>query len=156
MSSTESRLGSAMSLRRWTLCAVGAALLGFGALPARADDTQLADALRAVVAGNIAAYNRDDVDATMSFIDTASPDYDPTKTEIAQQFKDLETNTELVDFKYIGHDDEFAVARVKTKVIAKGGSAFVNNVVDSIMIFHQQNGSWKLWSEKILGVQPLP
>ena len=147
-----------MSLRAWTLCGASAALLCFAGLPARADDAALATALRKVVEGNIAAYDREDTDATMSFVDTASPDYEPTKREIADQFKDLHATAELASFSYIGHDDEFAVARVKTKVVGKPGAkaGFTDNVVDSIMIFHQENGAWKLWSEKILGVQAPP
>ena len=92
----------------------------------------------------------------MSYAHTKSPTYDAARETITAAFKDSNPHAEQVSFQYIGHDDEFAVARVKTKVVAKGGSNFVNNVVDSIMIFHQENGSWKLWSEKILGVQPLP
>lgn len=145
-----------MSLRGWTLCVASLLLAVFGASSALADDDPLADALRQVVAGNIAAYNREDVDATMSFIDTASPDYDSTKRETADLFKALDVTEELVDFKLIGHDDEFAVARVKIKSVAKAGSPFTNNVLDSIVIFHQENGAWKLWSEESLGVQPLP
>ena len=54
------------------------------------------------------------------------------------------------------HDDEFAVARVKAKTIGKAETGFTNNIVDAIMIFHQENGQWKLWSEEILGIEMLP
>jgi hypothetical protein len=33
------------------------------------------------------------------------------------------------------------------------GSGFMNNVVHPIVIFHAENGAWKLWDEKVLGVQ---
>jgi len=66
------------------------------------------------------------------------------------------TKTELVSLTYIGHDDEFAVARVKSKTTGKAESGFVNNIVDAIVIFHQEGGKWKMWSEDILGVQAVP
>lgn len=142
-----------MNIRAWTACCAALALLGLGGRSALADDAPLAAALRQVVAGNFAAYDREDVAGTMSFIDSKSPDYDTTKAALAAQFGDLDAKAELVSFTYIGHDDEFAVARVKAKTVGKAGSGFSDNTVDSIVIFHQENGAWKLWGEEILGVQ---
>ena len=142
-----------MNIRAWTACVAALALLCLGAPPVRADDAPLAAALRQAVEGNFAAYDHRAVDATLRSIDTKSPDYDSTKAVLADQFKDVGATTTLVGFTYIGHDDEFAVARVKAKTVGKTGSGFSDNTVDSIMIFHQQNGAWKLWSEEILGVQ---
>jgi hypothetical protein len=145
-----------MTARAWTTTAIAAlALLCFGAPRALAfgTDMPLLAALRDLVAGNISAYDHKDIDATMRTIDTRSPDYAPTKDALATQFKDLDVKGELVSFDYMGHDDEFAVARVKTKTTGKPGSGFTDNTVDAIMLFHQQNGEWKLWSEQILGVQ---
>lgn len=142
-----------MRLRDWTAAAAVAALLLSGA-PAFADkdDDSLADELRAAVTGQVAAYDKKDVAAAMSFVDTRSPDYDSTKDAITAQFEGPEVAVQVADFQYIGHDDEFAVARVKLKSTGKPGSGFVDNTVDSIMIFHFQNGAWKIWTEKVLGV----
>ena len=143
-----------MSFRDWTAGAAVAALLLCGPSGASAgqDDDGLAEALRAVVAGQVAAYDKKDAAAAMSFVDTRSPDYDSTKAAIAEQFEGPAVSVEVADFDYIGHDDEFAVARVKLKSTAKQDSAFVANTVDSIMIFHVQDGAWKIWTEKVLGV----
>ncbi len=144
-----------MSARRWAAGVMAAAIVcscgRFAA--ADEDDGELKAALRAVVAGNVAAYDREDVDGTMSFIHTKSPDYDSTKAVLPEQFKALDVTSELVGFTYIGHDDEFAVARAKTKTTGQAGSDLVNNTVDAILIFHQEGGAWKLWSEQILGVE---
>ena len=142
-----------MNARAW---ATSVALLGlsvFGPSAARADDDALTAALRQVVAGNIAAFNKEDADATMSYVDTDSPDYEMTKNELPGMFKDYDLTSELVSFTLIGHDDEFAVARVRQKTTGKTQSHFADNTVDSIMIFHQENGSWRLWSEEVLGVE---
>lgn len=145
-----------MIARAWIVCAATVALLGFGATPALADDAALAAALRQAVTGNFAAYDREDVAGSMRFIDTKSPDYESTKSVLADQFKDMDVTTDLVDFNYIGHDDEFAVARVKAKTTGKAETGFDNNIVDAIVIFHQENGDWKLWSQQILGAQIVP
>ena len=60
----------------------------------------------------------------------------------------------LESFQYIGHD-EFAVARVKVKVTAPSTAGFTDNIVDSITVFHQENGRWKIWDDYALGIQTL-
>ena len=144
-----------MGFREGTVAALTLALVSSATAVtfAAEGDAALADALRATVAGSIAAYDKKEVDASMSFVDTASPDYESTKAALAEQFKDVDAKAELVDFDYVGHDDEFAVARVKIKTTAKPGSAFVDNTVDSMMIFHYKSGAWKIWTEKVLGVE---
>ena len=72
---------------------------------------------------NLSAYNRQDVEGTMHSIDRKSPDFDKTKKEIGTQFAKQPPSSELLDFHYIGHDDEFAVARTKIKTKGKGGRA---------------------------------
>lgn len=141
-----------MSARAWTTCFAALALFCFCAPAARAALGPLAAALREVMEGNLAAYNHKDVDASMRYVDSRSPDYASTKQAIEQQIKDLDVSTQLVAFDYIGHDDEFAVARAKVKSTGKPGTGFTDNTVDAIVIFHQENGAWKLWSEEVLGV----
>ena len=83
----------------------------------------------------------------------SSPEYDSTKAALAAQFRNFDVKAELIDFRYMGHDDEFVVARVKTRFVAPSGSGFNDNVVGSLVAFHQDGGVWKLWSEEVLGVQ---
>jgi hypothetical protein len=144
-----------MNPRGWT---IGIAVLPliFGASSAFAADAELSAALRPVVEGHLAAYNREDVAATIGFVDSRSPDYESTKVALAAQFEHLDLATELVDFALIGHDDEFAIARVKIKTAGKPGSGFADNTVDAILLFHQENAEWKLWSESVLGVEIAP
>jgi len=145
-----------MNARRWASCVALLALQGFGVPAARAAEDPLGMALRQVVEGNLSAFNRKDVAGAMNFVDTRSPDYDSTKDELVSEFKDYNLTSELVRFTLIGHDDEFAVARVKTKTTSKPNSGFVNNTVDTITIFHQENGGWKLWSQQVLDAEMLP
>jgi hypothetical protein len=124
-----------------------------GAAATFADDKDaLAATLRKVVEDSYAAYNRKNLDDSMGFIDSKSPGYERTKKALPRQF-DVGANTKLVDFRYIGHDDEFAVARVKFKTSGKAGTSFVDNVADTLTVFHQENGQWKIWDQLVLGVE---
>jgi len=145
-----------MNARTWASCVAVLVPLSLGAPAARAAEDPLAASLRRVVEGNLAAFNQKDVGATMSFVDTRSPDYGSTKDELVEEFKGYDLKAELVGFALIGHDDEFAVARVKTKTTAKPNSGFVNNTVDAIAIFHQENGAWKFWSQQVIDAKTLP
>ena len=129
-----------------------AALLGL-AITAAAADRDLASSLRAVVEGNLHAYDAKDAEGAMQWVHTRSPEYGPTKAAIVEQFRDMDVKAQVVDFRYMGHDDEFAVARVKTKLVGPPGGDFQDTVVDSVVLFHQENGTWKLWSDEVLGVQ---
>jgi hypothetical protein len=147
-----------MNARAFTIGVATLALLCVAASPAPAFvmDGPLAATLRQVMAGNFAAYTHKDVDGTLRTIDTKSPDYETTKNALAEQFKDLDVTPELVSFDYMGHDDEFAVARVKAKTTGKPGSGFADNTVDAIVLFHQEGGEWKLWNEQILAIELAP
>jgi len=137
-----------MKARTWTVAAA-LALLCLAA-PASA---QLAPAIQYAWSLNLDAFNREDAVAAMAAVDSRSPDYAATKQALEGQFKNLDLKAELVKFDFMGHDDEFAVARVKTKTTGKPGSGFTDNVVDAIVLFHQENGTWKLWSEDVLAVE---
>lgn len=145
-----------MKLRTWI---GGLAVFGLlVSVPAGAFvmDGPLIGSLRQVMANNFEAYNKKDINALMAGIDSRSPEYEPTRQAAEAQFKDLDVTTELTDFRYMGHDDEFAVARIKAKTTGKPGSGFADNTVDAIVLFHQENGQWKMWSEDILAVTITP
>lgn len=129
------------------------ALYCAGTSPAQA---QLAPALEYAWSLNLEAFNRKDIDAAMATIDSRSPDYAATKQALESLFKDHDLSAEVVKFQLVGHDDEFAIARIKTKTVGKPDSGFSSNIVDAMAIFHQENGTWKLWSEEILAVEMIP
>jgi len=131
------------------LALAAAVLLTTWAPAARAADADLAGALEKVSKDQIAAFNRGDAAATLAFAHTKSPSYDEAKAELPANF---DAKAEQVSFQYIGHDDEFALARVKVKVTAAPDvQGFYANVVDTITIFHQENGQWKVWDAYLVG-----
>ena len=131
---------------------LGLATLALAAFVGQAAQAQLAPALQYVIDNNLASFNRRDLAGTMATIHTKSPDYEPTKQALDEQFKGLDVTATLVKFEEMGHDDEFAVARVKVKTTGKPGADFVDNTVDAVLLFHQEDGTWKLWDETVLGV----
>ena len=131
--------------------ALAAALLGVGlAPPARADDA-LASELEKISKDQIAAFNREDAAAMMAFSHTKSPSYEETRTSLTSFFGEVDAKAEQTSFQYIGHDDEFGLARVKVKVTAPGAEGFYDNLVDTIVIFHQEGGKWKVWDSYLVG-----
>ena len=128
-----------------------AALLSLAVTAGAADD-KIAATLKSVVEDSLRAYDAEDADGTMRSVHTRSPQYDTTKAALAGQFQDLDLTAKVTDFKYIGHDDEFAVARVKIQVEGPSGTMFANNTSDNLILFHQEGGIWKLWTDEILGV----
>jgi len=130
---------------------VALALALFAWAPATRADDGLANALEKVSKEQIAAFNRKDVAATMAYAHTKSPTYDAARDTITAAFKDSNPQAEQVSFQYIGHDDEFAMARVKVKVTSPGTEGFQPNIVDTVTLFHEEGGSWKVWDVYLVG-----
>ncbi len=141
-----------MTMMRYRVLVPLAALLGMAVAAGAADD-KLNVTLRGVVEENLRAYDAEDPAGVLRTMHTRSPEYDPTQAALPGQFAEEDLTVQLVDFRYMGHDDEFAIARVKTRVTKPGGGAFQDNVVDSVMLFHREGGLWKLWSDDVLGVE---
>jgi len=129
------------------------ALLALAWVPATRADDALGSSLEQVSKDQIAAFNRKDVAATMSFAHTKSPTYDAAKDMLTKDFKNQDLKAEQVSFQYIGHDDEFAYARIKVKVTSPGTKGFDDNVMDGVTIFHQEGGAWKVWDTYLIGGQ---
>ena len=129
------------------------ALLALAWVPAARADEPLAASLEQVSKDQIAAFNKRDAAATMSFAHTKSPTYTAAKDMLTKDFKNQDMKAEQVSFQYIGHDDEFAYARVKVKVTSPGTKGFDDNVMDTVTIFHQEGGVWKVWDTYLIGGQ---
>ena len=115
-----------------------------------ADDDQLSADLRAVVEEQVRAYDAEDLNGVLGTIHSRSPNYKSMRSALGKQFEEQDLTVTLVDFRYMGHDDEFAVARVKTRVAGPAESGFQDNVVDEVLLFHREGALWKLWSDEML------
>lgn len=121
------------------------------AAPASADQA-LAAALNQVAQDYLAAYESEDAEGTLRTIHSNSPEYEKTRSRLASQFPEQDVAVTLVEFRYIGHDDEFAYARFRLKTVSDAED-FANNVLDAVALFHQEDGVWKFWSDHVIGVE---
>lgn len=128
-------------------------LLLAAALPVSAADSGLSAQLRQVVENNLAAYNREDPAGTLSTIDSKSPVYASMQEALPLQFGAMNARTSLERLHYIGSDGEFAVARVHYRTVDDSTEPFLDNITDTIAIFHREGGAWKYWDQQILGVR---
>jgi hypothetical protein len=133
------------------LYAAAALLVLFANPLIAADSGGLEGALRQVVEDNLAAYNSEDASRALASVHTQSPAYADMQDALPKQFAAMDARTELEGFTYIGHDGEFALARVQYRTIGGSQGPFMNNLLDTITIFHQENGTWKYWDNYVLG-----
>ena len=138
-----------MKTTSWMIASVVLLSLVFRA---GAADDELGTKLRTVVEEQVRAYDAEDAGGVMATIHTQSPDYKSMRAALGEQFAKEDLTATLVDFRYMGHDDEFAVARVKTRVAGPAESGFQDNVVDEVLLFHREGALWKLWSDDVLAV----
>ncbi|MCF7984845.1 MAG: hypothetical protein K9L70_10615 [Thiohalocapsa sp.] len=126
-----------------------------GPLPAAASGG-LEAALRQVVEDNLAAYNSEDPSRTLASVHTKSPAYATMQEALPAQFSALDARTELEGFTYIGHDNEFAVARVQYRTVGETTEPFMDNILDTMTFFYQEDGAWKYWDNYVLGARLSP
>ena len=136
-----------------SLCIISILLFSMATGAVSAADDGLTTTMRQIVENSLAAYNREDVSATLESVHTKSPAYSRMQQALPEQFDTRDPRTELASLHYMGHDDEFVVARVKLKTVDQSGEPFAANILDTIAVFHQEDGKWKYWSHHVLGVE---
>jgi len=107
----------------------------------------IAEALKQAVLDNLRYTQAEDSEKVMSTIHSQSPSYLPSKNMMLRLFDDYNLSFELLDFKYIAYDGDLAYARVKQVTRKISGPAFQNNEIDTVQIFRQESGVWKLWTQ---------
>ncbi len=110
--------------------------------------------IKNTVLENIHSTQAEDVDAMMKTIHFKSPMYDTTKKQVAQIFgKGLNLNYELLSFKYIATDGDYALGRVRQRTTAPRGANLPSNEMDMIAAFRKEGETWKFWSQAILEIK---
>lgn len=103
--------------------------------------------IEAAILDNLQHTQNEDVAATLGDIHSQSPAYLPTQQMLKQLFPAYDLQYELISYKFIGEDDEFAYAKVKQRTKKISGPAFQNNEIEVLMVFKQEHGIWKLWTQ---------
>ena len=112
-----------------------------------AESDPTAEALKSVAERTVAALKGEDLDAAISTIHSQSPTVLLSKKSLPDLFENFDINTELLSFAYIGQNEDYAVARTKTRYIKLSGPFFQNQEVDTITVYRQENDNWKVWNQ---------
>jgi len=126
-----------------------AAVASFSAVQARAAD-DLTQALRGVLEANDAAVTKGDVDAMSRTLHSQSPVY--ARTRNAMKDWPFKLKTEILSFKVLGEDGDFAFARARIKTTKLSGPEFQDNVTDEVHAFRKEGADWKIWASMPLTV----
>jgi len=108
-----------------------------------------------VLKENLNAGQQENLQAMLNTVHSQSPSYLMTKQQMSAVFENFDISYKLTYYKYIGQDNDYAVARARLSSKKISGSAFKDNEVDTIHIFKKENGEWKIWSAAILDVKYL-
>ncbi len=130
-------------------------LSGVGALSAQnsARDQNLDSALRKVINENFDAYEKEDLDRVLATVHTKSFGYQSTKQATIEIFSAYDLHYELLESRLLSLDGEYAVVRARQKTTKRNGPEFRDNILDTVMVFKQEDGRWKFWTQAILDVQ---
>jgi hypothetical protein len=110
--------------------------------------------LEPVIRQNFEMCQKKDLEGTMKTVHSKSPVYAQTVEVLDKLFASYELKYELASCHFIGSDGTYAVARVTQKTTRVSGPEFPNSVLDSIYVFRQENGKWKLWQTAVLESPP--
>jgi hypothetical protein len=112
-----------------------------------AEPDPTAEAIKSVAERTVAALQAEDLDAAISTIHSHSPTVLLSKKSLPDLFENFDINTELLSFAYIGQNEDYAVARTKTRYTKVSGPFFQNQEVDTITVYRQEDGKWKVWNQ---------
>jgi hypothetical protein len=139
---------------RWS-AAIVLGLTFFLVLQSALGQEDVGKAIYQTILKNLKAGQARDLPAMMKTIHSQSPVYQSTKEKTPAIFKAYKLDYQLLYYKYIGRDGEYAFARTRHRTRKISGPALPNNEIDAIQIFRQEKGEWKLWNEAILEVHYL-
>lgn len=131
---------------------MGVFFYAFGIQDSHAAD-DMSTILNEVISQNFKAYEEENIEKVMKTVHSKSPGFDATKEFSSQIFPVYDIKYELLSFKFIALEGDYAIGRVKQKTAKVSGPEFKDNIIDSIVIFKKESGIWKLWSQATLTLE---
>jgi DNA polymerase IIIc chi subunit len=101
---------------------------------------------------NLRSTEAEDINAVLATMHSEAPNYSQTQKIVNFAFETYDLKYELLLFRYIGQDDEYATARFKFSTQKVAGPDFKNNSLDTIHVFRKENDKWKIWSQATLEI----
>lgn len=120
-----------------------------------AAEENISNILNSVIMENFKAYEIEDIEKIMETVHSKSPGFEATKEFSSQIFPVYDIKYELMSFTFIAIEGDYSLGRVKQKTLKISGPEFKDNIIDSIVIFKQEDGLWKLWSQATLTLEYL-
>ncbi len=99
-----------------------------------------------------AAVEAEDLDKLQTMIHPQSPVAEETRQRLAKVLEGRDLDGKVIGYHFLAEDTPYAFARAQIKWTGKGKKGFRNNITDTLYIFKQDGGQWKLWGELPLGV----
>lgn len=110
-------------------------------------ESTLHDELQKILEEQLRCQNEQDLQGAMRLIHAASYSYGPTQQFLLNLFANYKLNFRLLDHKLLALDDDYAFFRFKVRSEKIDGPDFKDNITDSIGIFRNVDGSWKIWCQ---------
>lgn len=139
-------------MKKFTIIAL-LLIVGFGLTVVFSQDENIAAELDVLVDENLRATQAEDMDAMMFTLHSDSPAYQQTKQMTEVLFPQYDIIYEKLIFRFIGIDGDYALARFKFCATKIAGPEFQDNCIDTIHVFKEENGDWKIWSMTILEIE---
>lgn len=116
-------------------------------------NASIEDELKALMLANLKATQSEDKKAVFATMHSQSPAKAGTNNMLDQIFTTYDLKYSILDFKYVAADETYAYARTKQLTEKVSGPAFNPNELESLVIFKQENGDWKLWTQAVLTIE---
>jgi hypothetical protein len=112
--------------------------------------------LRKTMQQNIRSTEAEDLDSMMRTIHSGSPLFQQTRQQVSQIFgRGLGLKYQLVSFKYLATDGDYAFARVRQRTTKTPANGFKSNEIDIIVAFRKEDDAWKFWNQAVLEIKYL-
>ena len=122
-------------------------VMTFGASAGVSDD------VRQTLEENLKYSQQENMDGMMSTIHRSSPNYMATGQAMNQLFPAYDLKYSLISYNFVGEEGGYAYIRIVQRTEKVAGPEFNNNELEALMIFKQENGKWKLWSQANLNIK---
>ena len=139
-------------MKKFTIIAL-LLIVGFGITFVFSQDENIEAELDVLVDENLRATQAEDMDAMLLTLHSDSPAFQQTKQMSEVLFPQYDIVYEKRIFRFIGLDGDYALGRFKFCASKIAGPEFQDNCLDTIHVFKQENGNWKIWSMATLEIE---
>ncbi len=108
---------------------------------------QLEQSLKEVIVRNFMATEAMDVDGIGKTLHSRSPVREGSLQVMKGLLARHRLRAELLEFRIVGVDGDYAVARGKQKITSVGTTQSSGSVTDCVYVFRREAGDWKLWQQ---------